>query len=352
MNDPRDEFGPYWLQTVTPFGASQRPGSPAKMPWEYPLPHQALASMWDPSNMPIPPARAPIFPPFPTSYPPIGRAPAWMDSSEPPEESRGILGQLSRRPVEQPPSDPWRQYLDPAKWRPSALPIPPALPPFFPPSPSNSGPYQEAPSWLQVASPFGSSLGPATLSEQPVNQPPDYSQSQRSLTLAGPLPDRDYSPGLVPQIPGSASMPMPMRPTVSASGQWTAQQTTAPNFGPGAQATSLSGAQEVALAAVAGSRPSSQRGYPGDDVGGPQGLGLAEQVQQRQPTLSPQEIENICRLDPVQHAAEFANRWLPGVGRIDPMTGEVRTLEWVRQQAYDMQKQIEQIQRELRCAPI
>jgi hypothetical protein len=199
-----------------------------------------------------------------------------------------------------------------------------------------------------MTSPFGSSFGPPALLARPVNQPPDYSQSEQSPT--GPLPERDYSPGLVRQMPRSESMPM--RPTVNASGQWTAPQTTATHFGPGAQPTPLSDAQEVAPAVVADSRPSSQRGYPGDDVGGPERFGLAEQVQQRQPTLSLQEIENICRLDPAQHAAEFANRWLPGVGRIDPMTGEVRTLEWVRQQAYDMQKQIEQIQRELRCAPI
>ena len=25
MNDPRDEFGPYWLQSVAPFGAEPKP---------------------------------------------------------------------------------------------------------------------------------------------------------------------------------------------------------------------------------------------------------------------------------------------------------------------------------------
>jgi hypothetical protein len=276
MNDPRDEFGPYWLQTVTPFGAaSEPPGSPAKQPWEYPLPHQALAAMWDPSKMPIPPARAPIFPPFPTSYspigrapawmdsaeppeesrgileqllrrpveqppsdpwrqfplphqalsamwgpsklpipparapifppfptsyPPIGRAPAWMDSAEPPQESRGILGQLSRRPIEQPPpDDPWRQYLDPTKSAPSALPIPPALPPIFPPSPSRSNPYQDAP-WPQMTSPFGSSFGPPALPARPVNQAWDS-------TDQAPAMSEPSTPPVPPAMPRSYSAP-------------------------------------------------------------------------------------------------------------------------------------------------
>jgi len=68
--------------------------------------------------------------------------------------------------------------------------------------------------------------------------------------------------------------------------------------------------------------------------------------------LSPQEIENICKLDPAKIAADFANAWIPRIGTRDPMTGRVVTLEWVKQQAQQMQQTTEQIQREFRCAPI
>jgi hypothetical protein len=139
-----------------------------------------------------------------------------MDSAVPSEEeSRGILGQLSRRPVEPRPSDPWRQYLDPANWAPSALPIPPALPPIFPPAQSNSSPYQSAPSWLPMRSPFGSSLEPSALPAQPVNQPRDYSStdqipamSEQSMPQVPPVMPPSYSAPLMPSSwdPNSPSL--------------------------------------------------------------------------------------------------------------------------------------------------
>jgi hypothetical protein len=71
---------------------------------------------------------------------------------------------------------------------------------------------------------------------------------------------------------------------------------------------------------------------------------------QEQPGLTPAEIIRICAMDPAKVAADFANPFLPGVGRVDPMTGQVRTLEWVRQEAYKMEQMIRQIQQQL-CRP-
>jgi hypothetical protein len=55
-------------------------------------------------------------------------------------------------------------------------------------------------------------------------------------------------------------------------------------------------------------------------------------------------------MDPAKVAADFANPFLPGVGRVDPMTGQVRTLDWVRQQASEMEQTIRKIQQQL-CRP-
>ena len=68
---------------------------------------------------------------------------------------------------------------------------------------------------------------------------------------------------------------------------------------------------------------------------------------QQQPGLSQIEIDRICALDPAKVAADFANPFMPGVGRVDPMTGQVRTLDWVRQQAYEMEQTIRKIQQQL-----
>jgi hypothetical protein len=135
-----------------------------------------------PPNMPLPPARAPAFPPFPTSYPPIGRAPAWMDSAQAADEGRGILGQFSR-PFDRPRPGPWRQFIDPP---PAAPPIPLALSPMFPAPPSNVRPYQGAPSWQQTASPPGSISEPHAMLGQPSNQPLDYSMAAQFPPMNDP----------------------------------------------------------------------------------------------------------------------------------------------------------------------
>jgi hypothetical protein len=110
-----------------------------------------------------------------------------MDASEPAGESRGILGQLSR------PIEPWREYADPATGVPSAPPIPPTLPPWFPTLSSNVSPYQGAPASQETASPSGSSSGPQAMVAPPGNAPWDYSS-------AGQFPPVN-DPSMVPTPP-------------------------------------------------------------------------------------------------------------------------------------------------------
>src|SRR5262252_8649131 len=67
----RNDLDPYWLPSVAPFAAASEPpdsppNAPPKQPWEFPLPHQPLFPMLYPANAPLPPPRAPIFPPFAT----------------------------------------------------------------------------------------------------------------------------------------------------------------------------------------------------------------------------------------------------------------------------------------------
>jgi hypothetical protein len=76
---------------------------------------------------------------------------------------------------------------------------------------------------------------------------------------------------------------------------------------------------------------------------------LAAQAQ-KQPELSIRELARICALDPAKVAADLANTLLEGVGRVDPLTGQVRTLDWVRQEAYKMEQTIRSIQQQL-CRP-
>src|SRR5437762_11420009 len=52
MNDPRDEFSPFWLQTAAPFGTASE--LPARTPWQHPLLPQLLAAVLDSSKIPIP----------------------------------------------------------------------------------------------------------------------------------------------------------------------------------------------------------------------------------------------------------------------------------------------------------
>lgn len=115
MTDQRDEFRPYWPSTVAAFDAPpEPPRSPATMPWQYPLPARLLAAMLDSSKIPIPPAQPPWFPGMPMRIPSIGNIPSWMESAVPPDEGRGILGQLSRRT---PPATHGWDPSSPTPWR-------------------------------------------------------------------------------------------------------------------------------------------------------------------------------------------------------------------------------------------
>jgi hypothetical protein len=87
-------------------------------------------------------------------------------------------------------------------------------------------------------------------------------------------------------------------------------------------------------------------------VNGPDTANLVEKVQQPSDLPPPGNIEQICKLDPAQEAARIFNQFLPRVGTIDPFTGRVITLEWIREQARQMEQMTRQSQQELRCAPI
>ena len=100
---------------------------------------------------------------------------------------------------------------------------------------------------------------------------------------------------------------------------------------------------------------SSQPRVPAGQSGGGQwtdaGRSAVKLAQaQEQSPLSLKELVRICALDPAKIAADFANHFMPGVGRVDPMTGQVRTLDWVRQQASEMEQTIRKIQQQL-CRP-
>jgi hypothetical protein len=120
MTDPREEFSPFWPQTVAPFGATpQPPGSPPRLAWEFPRINQALLALWDSSKIPIPPAPAPWFPP---ATPPTAPASAaahldaandWGAMLEPSDgqgrprgESRGLLYSFSQPHQSLPDSEP------------------------------------------------------------------------------------------------------------------------------------------------------------------------------------------------------------------------------------------------------
>jgi hypothetical protein len=111
MNDSREELGPYWLQTATPFGMTpQPPGSQPQLGWGVLPINQALLAMWDSSKIPIPPAQPPWFPAAaPSADRPspavdhLDSAKYWGAMPEPSDsegqqsgESRGLLYSFSR----------------------------------------------------------------------------------------------------------------------------------------------------------------------------------------------------------------------------------------------------------------
>jgi hypothetical protein len=70
---------------------------------------------------------------------------------------------------------------------------------------------------------------------------------------------------------------------------------------------------------------------------------------QRPDTLSPEQRAQHCVLDPAEIAANLGNRLQPFIGKTHSLTGQVITQEWINRQAAEMQKTIEQIQKELGC---
>jgi hypothetical protein len=67
--------------------------------------------------------------------------------------------------------------------------------------------------------------------------------------------------------------------------------------------------------------------------------------------MSPQQRSQICALDAATIAAELGNKLQSMVGKVDPLTKQVVTQDWVNRQAAEMQKNVERIQTELGCPP-
>ena len=92
MNNPRDNFSPFWLETTTPGGTQSGPPG-----WSVNRPDQSIPPDWDWSKASIPPA--PWFPSASTNNPSWQGNTAAIEPTEPP--SGGVLGSL--RPPAQPP---------------------------------------------------------------------------------------------------------------------------------------------------------------------------------------------------------------------------------------------------------
>src|SRR5215471_6654669 len=135
MNDPRDKFGLYWLQTIAPFGLSG-------LPSPYPPLLPSLAS----AKPSIPPWETPRF-----SDRAID-APSSSDTPWQPSVNGGILGPLSR-PDGPPLFDSVHQEEGWATWGASML---PTLTPIFPSTSAPRASVRGIPFWLQTRSPFGS----------------------------------------------------------------------------------------------------------------------------------------------------------------------------------------------------
>ena len=66
---------------------------------------------------------------------------------------------------------------------------------------------------------------------------------------------------------------------------------------------------------------------------------------------TPEKRRQHCALDAASIAADYANRLQTMVGKIDPVTGQLVTQDWVKRQAAEMQRTVERIQTELGCPP-
>jgi hypothetical protein len=58
-----------------------------------------------------------------------------------------------------------------------------------------------------------------------------------------------------------------------------------------------------------------------------------------------------CALDAATIAANFGNALQGSLGQTDPATNQVITQDWINRQVTQMEKTVEQIQRELGCPP-
>jgi hypothetical protein len=110
MNDPREDFSPYWFQTATPFGMAPPPTGLPKPGSGFAPINPARPAMLDWPAIPIPPALPPWFPPSPPPAHPPSPAADHLDSAkywgamsepsdaagQPPGDSRGILYSLSK----------------------------------------------------------------------------------------------------------------------------------------------------------------------------------------------------------------------------------------------------------------
>jgi hypothetical protein len=121
MTDPRDDFRPFWPQSIAPFGTMPPRPSPApKLPWGFPRIDPALLALWNSSRIPVPPAQAPWFPPATPSVAQSAPTTGPLDSTnewgattqpsneqrQPRSESRGLLYSFSHPDQSLPGADP------------------------------------------------------------------------------------------------------------------------------------------------------------------------------------------------------------------------------------------------------
>ena len=100
---------------------------------------------------------------------------------------------------------------------------------------------------------------------------------------------------------------------------------------------------------------SSQPRVPAGQSGGGQwadtGRSAVKLAQaQEQSPLSLKELVRICALEPGEDCRRLCQPLYAGGRESDPLTGKVRTLDWVRQEAQKMEENIRKIQQQL-CRP-
>jgi len=76
-----------------------------------------------------------------------------------------------------------------------------------------------------------------------------------------------------------------------------------------------------------------------------QQYGSPQTAQQKEDQLTPEQRAQHCALDPATIAAEYANKFLPRLGQIDPQTNQRYTRESISRRAAEMPRMVEQIQK-------